>query len=84
MTKTEDLPAHKRALYIDQQGGRIVCFNHLGFYGKSDVDHNPDQTVWVTPLDVWVRATKADNDEWVKEFGKNLKCEDCPHEYKEV
>jgi hypothetical protein len=77
-------------LFMDLQGGRVVCFEHLGGYGKHDVAAFPEgtsrmhgKTTWTTPLDVWVVMEKVDREAFVKEMaeygspGEVAKCDDC-------
>lgn len=78
-------------LFTDIQGGRIVCFDHLGGYGKAEVDAHPGGTgrepdgrpTWRTPLDVWMVMTKEDRVAFAASmvaygyFGLMASCEDC-------
>jgi len=77
--KTEDT-----RLFMDTQGGRIVCFKHLGGYGKADVEAYPNGTSktvdgrrqWITPLDVWMQMEQPDLDA-MKKMGYEAECEEC-------
>jgi len=85
-------------LFMDIQGGRIVCFDHLGGYGKSDVTQFPrgtgrtvdNRTTWMTPLDTWMVMEKVDRDMHAKmcaEYGMEdtaATCEDCKFNPDEV
>lgn len=77
-------------LFMDLQGGRIVCRKHLGGYGITSLNAHPegevrlgDRMVWVTPLDVWTVMTDADRAQFTKDMADYgfesavAKCEDC-------
>lgn len=83
MPDDTEAPVYERRLYIDQQGGRVVCYQHLGGYGRADVKAEPDAPMWITPLDVWTVATVAENEDWLKHLGHPLNCEDCGKEFQE-
>ena len=84
-------------LFMDIQGGRVVCFQHLGGYGRFDVEAHPEGTSktvdgrrqWITPLDVWMQMEQEDFDAWAEMDKKSgienptpPSCEDCRYEVK--
>lgn len=77
MPDIDTKPTHKTQLYVDVQGGRVVCFDDLGFYGKSAVDADPSAGAWLTPLNFWTPVTADENDAWVRKFREPMACEDC-------
>lgn len=84
-------------LFMDLQGGRIVCFDHLGGYGKATVEAEPNgngrepdgRKTWRTPLDTWMVMEKVDRDMFGKmmaQYGPAVpaSCEDCKFNPDEV
>ncbi len=82
--------AEDKRLFMDLQGGRIVCRRHLGGYGRIEVNAHPNGTgktqdnrpTWMTPLDTWMVMEKVDRDAFGKMMGKYgpvtpPSCEDC-------
>lgn len=62
---------------FSSNGGEIACTNHMGGYASAALKQNPDVEEIITPLDVWWRITESENEEWVRDFKKDMKCETC-------
>lgn len=80
-------------IFVDLQGGRIVCRRHLGGYGTTWLNAHPygdvkvnGRQAWLTPLDMWAEMTVDDRVEFTKnmaEYGLSdarATCEDCGYD----
>jgi hypothetical protein len=66
-----------QTLYADVQGGRLACFDHLGCYGQDAVTAWPQDTQWITPLNIWEVFPETEKAEW-RAIGLSPVCETCP------
>ncbi|GMA37784.1 hypothetical protein [Demequina litorisediminis] len=73
LTTTSETP-----LFWCEHSGRIVCFEHLGHYGRTAVKHDPRANEWPTPLNHWRPVLTVDRRDWHEEIGAPMKCESCP------
>lgn len=64
------------AVYINEHGGEILCYDHAGSALRSMLDAHPRRKGWDTPFGRFVRATEQDVAEFATS-GLEFDCEEC-------